>query len=748
MKKLFLSFAVILSLLILVSCPDGTIPSSILDISLVVAEDSEVGLDTFDKLSYQIKDVNSGIEINQIFETVTNLTIPVSATGEYEITVTGKAEDDDYTYECSGKGTVEVVEGQITTEIEIVLTTKKTLKDSIIKVSFIDEIKKSADYDLDISTFDFSYIIGEMAYHNENVEFSTGCSLDISIPGDMSEVEYSVSAKNKEGILIGEGSGSFSLEEGTESYSVSIKEKEGEGKLVISVVKNPSEEFPHVEIDGNEYDIALKGNSTTEGSIDIDLYNGTYRVKVGEEEKEVRIVAGFEKKLSFDFSGNVVQISFDNKIVEDSECNLAISKIDYSFPELGEEYTAAGVVYKNDFSVYVPKVNGTFEYSITAYNSESKVIGEGSGSITINNASKSFNLPIAEKSGDGTLVISAVKDSEGEFPKVQIGDKEYTITLKEDSTTEGSVNITLSNGNYTVKVGEEEKEVRIVFGMKKALDFNFSSPAIVTLSDCIPKYEGLDMNIDHVSYSIRSSNDSGRVYNGENITWTNDLQIPVSYMYGLWEYTISAYNKDGVLIGEADHGFIMKGWSETIKIEEKEGKGNVNISLKFNSDVLSPSASISGIEESVSLVKDGEEWKASINNIDSGTYILKTDGKEFVFRIVNGMTTEFSEDLRYDIDVDIDNEIVSSERFVIEPIGGPFSTSNISAMLYNEKGALAESVSINWYLGFTSLVSNGNYILDKDFETPVKPGVYTLKAVVYRSGKVIGIAACAVEFQN
>ena len=73
MKKLLLSFAVIMALLVLVSCPDGMMPSALLDVSIQVEEGSEISLDKFEKLTYTIKDVGGDREVTQVFDTITNI---------------------------------------------------------------------------------------------------------------------------------------------------------------------------------------------------------------------------------------------------------------------------------------------------------------------------------------------------------------------------------------------------------------------------------------------------------------------------------------------------------------------------------------------------------------------------------------------------------------------------------------------------------------------------------------------------
>ena len=131
MRKYLFSFAVILLLLVLVSCPDGMIPTSILDIALTMSEDSEIKLEQFEKLSYTVKEVESGKEITQEFSTIENIKVPVVTTGEYVISVTGVTEDGDYTYTCNGSASVTVVENKVT-EVEIVLKTTTVINNATI----------------------------------------------------------------------------------------------------------------------------------------------------------------------------------------------------------------------------------------------------------------------------------------------------------------------------------------------------------------------------------------------------------------------------------------------------------------------------------------------------------------------------------------------------------------------------------------------------------------------------------------
>lgn len=1087
MKKLLLSFAVIMALLVLVSCPDGMMPTSILDISLVVEEGSEVSLkDKFKELTYEVIDIEGGRDVKQTFSTIEKITIPVVSIGEYEVIITGEAEDDDFTYQCNGSKTFTVSEGQTTTPVKIILTITKTPKTKSIAVSFVNRIVDSEEYDLTIKTIDYSFKSGEdQISEGGGIAFSPETSCTVSVPTGVQELEYTVIAKNNKEETIGESNGILNLEEGIDSYSITILEKEGNGTLEITAKKDKEAQFPSVSIGEEVYTITALEDSETEGSVSIELKNGNYTVTVGEESVDVRVVYNQTKTLTFDFSTPLIPVDFVDNIIKDSNYNLTISKIDYSFKALDKEYSATGVKFTDDFSLSIPKVVGEYEYSVSAYNSDNKLIGEASGTLLIEDDTERHSIDIEEKEGKGTLIVSVTKERDAVFLPVTIGETEYPITPVEGSVTEGSVSISLDSGSYTVSICGKEVEVRIVYGQERTISYNyatplltvtlrdrivksedhdlniakidysfpdfeekysgtgvdytenlnihipkingsfeysviayneegtiigegigsltidddtkisailikektgnatikfeltknanekfptirvgndnvtitvsedktkgsgsftvqngthsiyvgsekvdevrvvydeektlkydlteyylylnfvdkinkdnadglnlvidtlevsfkdsskefvinpkydsspkrisisnsdyilnvnaknsegvvigegsgnfplddgqrdytvdiseregngylevnglrdsgndfpsivigdktyeftevdsttgkrtielkngtytvncdgeektiriavdqinsieydFRTPAVITIKDNIPKYEGFNMDISSIRYSIKSLNNEECVYSSgaEKVNWTDDFEIPVSFVPGLWEYDIVAYNKDGIEIGEAKYAFWMKNNSPSISIEEKTGNGSVDISLKFNSNVETPSAFISN--KSINLVKDGDVWKASVENINTGSYVLKVDGKEFALRVVNGMTTVFSEDLSYDIDVSIENGVSSSQEFKVNvyPVG---KDGEISASLSAVNGEIPSGVDVAWYLGSTP-VGSGTNIFGSKFND-VQSGIYTLKAVVTKSGKVIGIATCVVKY--
>lgn len=910
MRKLLFSLAAILVLLVLVSCPDGMIPTSVLDIALTMSEDSEIKLEQFEKLNYTVKEVESGKEITQEFSTIENIKVPVVTTGEYVISVTGVTEDDNYTYTCSGSETVTVTENQAT-KVEIVLKTTKVVKEATISLSFDNKIEKSEEYDLEIATIDCLITSGgEQILKIEGGKFTDNKTLEVSVPYGITELEYSVSAKNKDNVLIGEGSGTINIEE-TESYSIPILEKAGKGTLVVSITKERDALFLPVIIGGVEYPVKAVGDSATEGSVSIPLQSGNYTVSICGREVAVRIVSEQVRNINYNYATPLLTVTLRDRIDKSEDHDLDIAKIDYSFPDFEEKYSGTGVNYTENLNIQIPKINGSFEYRVIAYNKEGTIIGEGIGSLTIDDDTKisailikektgnatikfeltknadenfptisvgndnvtitvskdktkgsgsftvqngthsiyvgskkvdevrlvygeekvlpldlteywlhlsfvdkinkenadglnldiatleltfkdgerefsiypkSFSIRIAnsdyilnvkaknsdgvvigegsgkfplddglleytveisEIKGDGTLVVNGLKDSVNQFPSITIGDDTYEFTEESDSSTNGTRSITLKNGFYTVVCDGKEKTVRIAAGQTNTLEFDFRNPAVIILKDGIPKYEGFDMDISSIRYSIKSLNNEECVYTSgeEKVDWTGDLEIPVSFVSGLWEYDIVAYNKDDIEIGEAKYAFLMKNNSPSISIEEKTGKGSANITLKFNSDVSNPSAYIS--EESIALVKEGDVWKANIEK-DSGIYSLTIDGKEFALRIVNGFTTEFSEDLRYSIDVSVDNGITSSQEFTISlsPAG---KNGEVSAYLSTVNGSIPPEAKVTWYLGSTEIGTGYSVIKES---ADVETGFYTLKAVVTKSSKVIGIAACVVEVKG
>ena len=240
------------------------------------------------------------------------------------------------------------------------------------------------------------------------------------------------------------------------------------------------------------------------------------------------------------------------------------------------------------------------------------------------------------------------------------------------------------------------------------------------------------MDIDYVEYSISSLDEPDNIYEGK-LNWNETNSISVTYTPGLWEYSIQAFNEAGLKIGEADYAFLMRGLNDSISIEEVEGKGSANISIKLDNGIT-PSGSVDGI--SLSFKKDGDWWKANIEDLDNGNHTLTINGKENDLRIVAGMTTEFSKDFNKDIDISIDNDVKPSVDFSI--------SINSSCEILNAilEGSVPTEADVVWYLGSTE-IGRGSSI-DNNLEN-IEAGSYALKAVVSVSGKIVGIAVKSVE---
>lgn len=636
MRKLLFSLAAILVLLVLVSCPDGMIPTSILDIALTMSEDSEIKLEQFEKLNYTVKEVESGKEITQEFSTIENIKVPVVTTGEYVISVTGVTEDDNYTYTCSGSETVTVTEN-LATKVEIVLKTTKVIKEATISLSFDDEIEKSDEYDLEIAKV--AYVV--TALDKETKGESTSNSISLTITKEVSELKYSLTAYNASGVEIGYGKGTITVENGLDKYSAPILEKEGEGTLIVSVTKDSDAEFPPITIGDTNYTVTALENSETEGSTSINLKNGKYSVLCGEKSIDIRIVNGQKKSLSFNFATPLIPVSFVDNIVKDSEYNLKIAKIDCSFPSLDEKYSVKGVDYTDKLSVSIPKIVGEVSYEITAYNSESKVIGEGSGIVKIEENTESISLNIDEKSGSSTISFNLSKRAEEDFPEIKVGDQAVEITVAEDGKR-GSGSITLDNGTYDIFMGSvyTYKDFRVVAGVDITIEYDFTDTYIYVRFDAeIESSSEYNLAVTSLSYSFTS--EGGEEVSAEKLSYPADY---IKLEKKDWNYKVDAFNSDGDVIGEASGTISSSDYEfpSIITVKEKEGKGTLVVSAVKDYGKEFPKVTIGGDEYTINLNSDSDtEGKVSID-LQNGNYtVICGDNREDI-RIVAGKTKELS----------------------------------------------------------------------------------------------------------
>lgn len=636
MRKLLFSLAAILVLLVLVSCPDGMIPTSVLDIALTMSEDSEIKLEQFEKLNYTVKEVESGKEITQEFSTIENIKVPVVTTGEYVISVTGVTEDDNYTYTCSGSETVTVTENQAT-KVEIILKTTKVVKEATISLSFDNKIEKSDEYDLEIAKV--AYVV--TALDKETKGESTSNSISLTITKEVSELNYTLTAYNASGVEIGYGEGKITVENGVDKYSATILEKEGEGTLIVSVTKDSDAEFPPITIGDTNYTVTALENSETEGSASINLKNGKYSVLCGEKSIDIRIVNGQKKSLSFNFATPLIPVSFVDNIVKDSEYNLKIAKIDCSFPSLDEKYSVKGVDYTDKLSVSIPKIVGEVSYEITAYNSESKVIGEGSGIVKIEENTESISLNIDEKSGSSTISFNLSKRAEEDFPEIKVGDQVVEITVAEDGKS-GSGSIILDNGTYDIFMGSlyTYKDFRVVAGVDRTIEYDFTDTYIYVRFDAdIDASSEYNLAVTSLSYSFTS--EGGEEVSDEKLSYPADY---IKLEKKDWNYKVDAFNSDGDVIGEASGSISSSDYEfpSIITVKEKEGKGTLVVSAVKDYGKEFPKVTIGDDEYTITLNSDSDtEGKVSID-LQNGNYTVICGDNSEDIRIVAGKTKELS----------------------------------------------------------------------------------------------------------
>lgn len=641
MRKLLFSLAAILVLLVLVSCPDGMIPTSVLDIALTMSEDSEIKLEQFEKLNYTVKEVESGKEITQEFSTIENIKVPVVTTGEYVISVTGVTEDDNYTYTCSGSETVTVTEN-LATKVEIVLKTTKVIKNATIFLSFEDKIEKSDEYDLNIAKISYVVTAAEKEIAKGEFKTSESNSISLAISKEVSELNYSLAAYNASDDEIGAGSGVIKVENGVEKYSASVLEKEGEGKLTVTITKHKGNEFPVVKIGKEEYLIDSESSETV-GSVSLSLTNGIYSVVCGKEEEEVRIVAGQTKVLNFNFATDYIPVSFTDNIEKSVEYNLNVATIDYNFPGLESEYSAKGVEFKEDLIISIPKVIGEVEYSVVAYNKEGVVIGEKVGSLTIDTNSEKSSIAIEEKEGEGTIVFNLKKDSSDNFPEIKVGDKVVEIEISEDETS-GTGSITLKNGVYDIyEKGTVKESVRIIQGVEKTIFYDYIKRYIdfkFSVDVDQENAKGLNLELDHISFELTKSD--GEKHNG-----TIRKDVIAAFLEDDYDYLFEAVNSDGVAFAEAKGTVLASDYDGLIVVvlKEKAGNGNLEVNCTKSSGDDFPVLTVDGKEYKFDKSSD-TEGSVTIT-LPNGLYTVACNGEKQVVRIAVDQTNNIDYDFSF-----------------------------------------------------------------------------------------------------
>ena len=701
--------------------PDG---NTSLIVSLVFPD--EIGLDKFKTLNISVKQGER--EFGGEASAVADFSISNIPSGEYLISVEGKSSDDNYVYSCVGSKTITIKEGKNNTVL-INMETSKVTKQLSIAVSFSDKIEKSNDYDLEISKIDYIISNGEIGTEKKGVDYSSTYAFTLSVPANIGSLDYEVKAYNKDGKQIGYGKGTQTIDKTVKSFIIGINEQNGTAELTFNLKKSAINEFPTVTVDDKVVNITV-GEDNTSGSGKITVNSGICKISFGETEMSYRVVAGFNKTIDYDFTENSMFIKFKDNIAKDEtgEYDFTIESIVCSFKNETNVIPETEYTYSSELLVDIEKAD--WNYTVVAKNKDGNVIGRAEGSISLSDYKVPYTIDINTLEGDGTLKVIIRKDASATFPKLKINGEPYEVISNADYIAE--ITKTLKAGIHYVDCGDKDLVVRIVSGVEKTIIFDFSTPVIISLEDNIPKYDGFDMDIDYVEYSISSLDEPDNIYEGK-LNWNETKSISVTYTPGLWEYSIQAFNEAGLKIGEADYAFLMRGLNDSISIEEVEGKGSANISIKLGNGIT-PSGSVDEI--SLSFKKDGDWWKANIEDLDNGNHTLTINGKENDLRIVAGMTTEFSKDFNKDIDISIDNDVKPSVDFSISIY------SSFEILNGNLEGSVPTGADVVWYLGSTE-IGRGSSI-DNNLEN-IEAGSYALKAVVSVSGKIVGIAVESVE---
>ena len=730
MRKLLFSLAAILVLLVLVSCPDGMIPTSVLDIALTMSEDSEIKLEQFEKLNYTVKEVESGKEITQEFSTIENIKVPVVTTGEYVISVTGVTEDDNYTYTCSGSETVTVTEN-LATKVEIVLKTTKVIKNATISLSFEDKIEKSDEYDLNIAKISYVVTAAEKEIAKGELKTSESDSISLTISKEISELSYSITAYNASGYIVGEGNGILKIKAGVKEYSVSVLEKKGEGTIIFDLKKDSRYNFPEIKVGDKivKIEIGPYGNTGT-GSIA--LKNGVYDIyEDGVIKESVRVVQGKEKTISYDYRK---WVNFDFYIDVNQEnakgLNLELDHYHYIVESLTD-----GFVYNSTHDKNVTGVGfleDDYDYLFEAVNSDGVVFAEAKGKVLLSEYEGPVKVVMKEKAGDGKLLVNCIKNRNDDFPVLTVGDKEYRF--EESSKTEGSVIITLPNGLYTVVCSGEEQIVRIAVDQTNTIDFDFSNTLMpIEVTDSIPKYDGCDMEIAKVSYYFEKD---GEEIKRDNATFDEFKALTFKKTgKDVWNYEVKAYNSAGAQIGEASGRYLFAYQKDSFEIELKEkiGEGRIKIVLKVSNEEEFPSVTIGGNLVSVEeFAKDGNVYIYSSNRKSGECEVLIDDSVNTV-RIVNDMETTLSADYSTGIDVDIKNDVSASGNYYIQHN----DSNSFKVVLGGE--SLGEGLSVKWILNGEELESRESAITFEKNE--LASGSYVLYAYIYEGDKLLDIAS-------
>lgn len=159
---------------------------------------------------------------------------------------------------------------------------------------------------------------------NKTIDANEIASFDSMVVGNW---KIKVKAKNKDNVVIGEGSTNVLIEEDKENLiNIEVKEKEGQGKLVVSIKYNSST-LTEIKItpkksSGNtstENLIKNKGNGNIYYSTAIDIDNGIYRVDVIENNNvkysdDIGIIDGAITYFYGDLGDNAETTKIKNKL--------------------------------------------------------------------------------------------------------------------------------------------------------------------------------------------------------------------------------------------------------------------------------------------------------------------------------------------------------------------------------------------------------------------------------------------------
>ena len=296
------------------------------------------------------------------------------------------------------------------------------------------------------------------------------------------DYEYLFEAVNSDGVAFAEAKGKVLASEYVEPINVVMKEKAGDGYLLVKCVKNSSDDFPVLTVDGKE--CIFVESSNTEGSVTIPLPNGLYTVVCNGKKQIVRIAVDQTNTIDYDFRYTLMPIEVTDSIPKYDGCDMEVAKVAYTFEKDDEVIKSDNVTF-DEFKALTFKKTGkdVWNYEVMVYNSAGAQIGEASGRYLFAYQKDSFEIELKEKIGEGRIKIVLKVSDEEEFPSVTIGGNPVSV---EEFAKDGNVYIYSSNrksGECEVVIDDSVNTVRIVNDMETTLSADYSTGIDVDINN-------------------------------------------------------------------------------------------------------------------------------------------------------------------------------------------------------------------------------------------------------------------------